>query len=296
MRRLIILLLLAGAAGWAALHHYRQQNQLHQQLEQLTALLTAENAWVSRNAQNTVKSIEEAAAKNRDQPADLALLRRAEALQTRANNLVATLRTNGDQLRRATGNQEARPLQHLGAAIGAGWNQDGPRRQAFAQQLATYADTLRHFDTAEAAKPPLATPTFTNDTPIVEALADLARLESEILACQTQALQRLSTRVGARRWLVHPLAIATATSSVVAPGGTYRAQLGLIDYFSANELNMRMTCNGQPVPLTPAGTGLVRFRAPTHPGPAAWTGTIRVSSNNRDSTFSVTVPYRVARR
>ncbi len=34
----------------------------------------------------------------------------------------------------------------------------------------------------------------------------------------------------------------------------------------------------------------------TRPGPATWTGTIRLNHYGRDTTFRVTVPYRVARR
>ena len=89
--------------------------------------------------------------------------------------------------------------------------------------------------------------------------------------------------------------MATAVSNVVAPGGSYRAQFGLVSYFSAQELTMRMNCNGQPVPTNAQGVGLVSFRAPARPGPAQWTGTIRLQSNGRDTTFKVTVPYRVAR-
>nr|GFC11915.1 hypothetical protein [Tanacetum cinerariifolium] len=198
-------------------------------------------------------------------------------------------RTTNDQLRRATGNKAAQPLQHLGASIGAGLSYVAPRRQALERQLATYADTLRLFGLLNAKQNPLLVPTLKENTPVTEALADLARLESEVLAQQALALQRLSANVGAPRWLAHPLAIATAESNIVAPGDTYRAQLGLIGYFSAHELRMQMTCNGRPVLTSPNGTGLISFRAPTRPGPATWTGTIRISSNNRDSTFRVTL-------
>ncbi len=293
--RYVILLLLAGAAGWAALHHYRQQSSLYQQLEQLTEILTTENNLASHDAEGTFKAMEAAAVRNRNQPADHRLLRRAESLQALAKQLATMLRTTGDQLRRATGNEGTQPLRHPGATIGAEWREDSPRRRALARHLAAYTDTLRQLDLLDATRAALQLLALQDDTPVVEALADLTRLESEVLACQTHALQRLSQRVGTRQWLGHPLAFATAASNVVAPGDTYRAQLGLVDYFSANELKMQLTCNGYPVPIGPAGTGLVRFRAPTRPGPATWTGTIRLNQNGRDTTFRVTVPYRVAR-
>lgn len=296
MRRILLLLLLAGAAGWVALRHHRQQSRLHQQLSQLTAVLAVENERVSHVAEGTIKSIEAAVAKNNRQPTDIALLRRAEALQASVGQLLNNLQSTGNQLRRATGNQEARPLQHPGRAIGAVLGTGTARWPAFGRRLASYADTLRQFDLLPAPAPALRVPGFSASTPVAEALADLTRLESEILACQTHALQRIGKRVGAKRWLSHPLAVATAQTNVVAPGGTYRAQLGLVGYFSANELRMQMACNGLPVPADSAGVGQVRFRAPTRPGPATWTGTIRLNQNGRDTTFRITVPYRVARR
>jgi hypothetical protein len=296
MRRTLLLLLLVGVASWAALHHYRQQVRLHQQLAQLLEVLTTENDQVSHTADGTIKGIEAAVIKNNNQPADLALLRRAEALQASTKYLVEALRTTGDHLRRATGNKEAQPLQHPGTAIGAAMAPGTPHWQALGRRLASYADTLRQFGLWQTQAAPLQATTFADNTPVAEALADLTRLESEILACQTHALQSLGKGVGASRWVSHPLAIATATSNVVAPGDTYRAELGLVGYFSANEVKMQLTCNGRPVPIAPNGTGLVSFRAPTRPGPATWTGTIRLNQYGRDTTFRVTVPYRVARR
>jgi hypothetical protein len=296
MRRILFLLLLAGAGGWVALHHYSQQGRLHQQLVQLTAVLMAENDRVSINAENTIKSIEAAMLKNNRQPTDVALLRRAKELQARVNQLLKTLRASGDQLCLTTANKTNRPLRHPSAAIGADWAADAPQQQALARQLAAYAHTLRRYRVADAQAASLAAPAFAGSMPVVEALADLTRLESEVLACQTHALQRIGQRVGAPRWLSHPLVVATAQANVVAPGDTYRAQLGLVSCFSANEVKMQMTCNGRPVPTDSAGVGQVRFRAPTRPGPATWTGTIRLSQNGRDTTFRVTVPYRVARR
>jgi hypothetical protein len=296
MRRFILLLLLTGAADWATMRHYHQQSLLHQQIMQLMAVLTTENDLVSRNAEGTIKDIEAAAAKNRNQPTDLALLRRAEALQTQVKQLVNLLQTSDDQLRRATGNKENQPLRRPGASIGTELSEDAPRRQALEQRLTAYADTLRQLNLLDAKTTALQAPAFNNNTPVAEALADLTRLESEVLAHQAHALQSISKRVGAQRWLTHPLAIATAQSNVAAPGDTYRAQLGLVGYISANEVKMQMACNGRPVPADSVGVGQVRFRAPTRPSPATWTGTIRLNQNGRDTTFRVTVPYRVARR
>ena len=294
MRRVILLLLLLGVSGWLGLRHYRQQKRLYQQLEQLTAVLTSENDRVAKEAKNAVKGIEAKVDKNNNQSADVALLRHAEELQTQANQLIATLRAYSTQLRLSTDNPAApAPLQQPGTAVGPVLGAGTTRRQLFQQQLDTYATTLHHLSLAEAA--PLTGLTFEANTPVAEALADLCQLENTVLVRQTRSLQRLAKAVRVQEWLTHLLITATAESSVVAPGDTYRAQLRLVGYFSAAELKMVMTCNGQPVSAGPDGTGLVRFRAPTLPGPATWTGTIRINQYGRDTTFKVTVPYRVAR-
>jgi hypothetical protein len=117
-----------------------------------------------------------------------------------------------------------------------------------------------------------------------------------VLARQTKALHHLANSVGKANWRLPLLATATAKSNVVAPGETYHAELGVASYYSAKELNIYMACNGKAVLIDANGVGLVRFRAPTRLDPTIWVGTIRVNQNGRDTTFHVTVPYRVVRR
>jgi len=117
-----------------------------------------------------------------------------------------------------------------------------------------------------------------------------------MLARQAQILQHIAQATANPYWPTRLVATASAESNVVAPGATYRAELGLVSYYPADKLKMHMTCNGQPVPIGSDGIGQASFRAPTRPGPATWTGAIRLNQNGRDTTFKVTVPYRVARR
>jgi hypothetical protein len=124
---------------------------------------------------------------------------------------------------RATGNREAMPLQHSGASIGTEFSKAAPRRQKLEQRLAAYTDTLRQLTLLDAKMTSLQIPAFDKNTPVAEALADLTRLESNILGDKRYALQSIGKRVGASRWLSHPLAIATIESNVVAPSDTYRA-------------------------------------------------------------------------
>jgi len=285
--RLLILLLL-GINVWVGLRYYRQQSRLHAQLAQLTAVLNTENDKLARSAEYVIKGIEANVARNRNQPAEVAVLRRAEEVLYRTKQLTDTLRTTGNRLRLATGNAVApSPLRHPQAPAGA-------THQAIRQHIAACLDTLYRLAPITEAR--LAGPALTKDTPMVEALADLSQLESKALASQIHLLKRLAGRVSNTTLKPHLQAAATAQSNTVAPGDTYRAQLLVLASFTPTKAPLSMTCNGRPVPIDPAGTGLVRFRAPTRPGPATWTGTIRLNQNGRDTTFKVVVPYRVARR
>ena len=284
----LLFFLLLGAGAWVGLRYYHQQSQLQMQLAELTAVLNTENEKIAHNAEYFAKGIEANVASSRNQPADVAVLRRAEEVLRKTKQLTDTLRAAGNRLRLSTGNAVAPlPLRRPQALAGAA-------HQAIRQHVAACLDTLYRLAPTTTAR--LAGPVFTEDTPVVEALADLSQLESRALAYQIQALNRLAGMVSNTTLNPHLQVAATAESNTVAPGGTYRARLLVLVSLTPAQAPLSMTCNGRPIPVGPAGTGVVRFRAPTHPGPATWTGTIRLNQNGRDSTFQVTVPYRVARR
>lgn len=288
-RHLILLLLvLAGAlAGEYAYYYYAYpQQQLDLQLQQLDYALTLENTEQATNATNFLKGLEAAVAKNRNAPADVQILRRAENLNKCFKTLQDTLHATCARLRRATANPKApAQLTHPGATASLA------ELQSLRQVRLACANTLHRLGSAATALPQL--PDFAA-LPVINALASLTQFESEVLAAQASTLQRLSRSVEARQLLARPVAIATAEANIVSPGDTYRAQLLMVSALTG--LRPPMTCNGQPISVDRNGIGQVRFRAPTRPGPAAWTGTIRFNYGGRDTTFRVTVPYRVARR
>jgi hypothetical protein len=286
-RRLILLLLvLAGAlAGGYVFYYAYPQRQLDLQLQELDYALTLENTEQTTRATYFLTGLKAEVAKNRNAPADMQVLRRAENLNTCFKTLQDTLQATRARLRRATANPRTPArLTHPGATAGLAVPQSLRR-----VRLAC-ADTLHRLGAA-ATLPQL--PDFVA-LPVVNALASLTQFESEALAAQASALQRLSRSVGARQLVARPVAIATAESNMVSPGDTYRAQLLMVSALTG--LRPPMTCNGQPIFVDRDGIGQVRFRAPTRPGPATWTGTIRFNQNGRDTTFKVTVPYRVVRR
>ncbi|MGI4865797.1 MAG: hypothetical protein ACRYFZ_17875 [Janthinobacterium lividum] len=285
--RLLVLLLL-GIGAWVGLRYYHQQSRLHTQLAELTAVLNSENEKLARSAEYSIKGIEANVARNHNRTTDVTVLRGAEEVLLRTKQLTDTLRAAGNRLRLATGNAAAPSLLRRPQA------QAGAAQRAIRQHVAACLDTLYRIAPTAAAR--LAGPAFTEDTPVVEALADLSQLESRALAYQTHSLKGLAGMVSNTTLKPHLQATAIAESNTVAPSGTYRARLLVLASLAPAQAPLSMTCNGQPVPVGPTGIGLVRFRAPTRPGPATWTGTIRINQNGRDTTFKVVVPYRVARR
>jgi len=290
--RFLLLLALLAAAAVVGYRCQQQQSRLEIQLQQLDYALNLANNRQAGEAVGTLKLIEAEVAKNRNTPTDRQVLRRANVLHTCVIALLDTLRANRIRLRRATGNA-ATPalLRHSGVTdpvarlLGRGTRQ----QQLLSCQVASCADTLRQLGFPS----PFQLPDFT-DMPVLDALSSFTQLESDLLTVQASALQQLTRTLETCQLSTRPAAIALAEANVVAPGDTYRARLLLIESIAG--LPTQMSYNGRLIPVGPTGIGLVRFRAPTRPGPATWTGTIRLDYNGRDSTFKVTVPYRVARR
>ena len=290
---LLVLLLALGAGTWATVSYHRQQNRLYMQLQQLANVLTTENDEAARKADYTIQGLKAAVVKNRNQPADVAVLQRAENVSSQVHTLLDILRSRANDLRYTTDNP-ATPTLRRPPTAPAGPLLSPRRQQLLQQQVTALADTLRHLE--PAGTPPLTAPALGSDPLAAEALADLSQLESNLLDHQAQVLKHLVGLVSNPMPVANKLlAAATAESNVVAPGDTYRAELFLVSHFG-NDLRMQMACNGQPVAVGPDGVGLVRFRAPTRPGPASWTGSIRINQNGRDTTFVVRVPYRVVRQ
>jgi hypothetical protein len=294
---LILLVVTAGAMGYAFYRQHRAQAQFNAQLYQLDQLLTADNEDADRRTDGALKGIEAAVVKNQNQPKEVAILKTAQNLNNQADSLAQTLHELADALSRPTGsNAAANPtLAHLGNGAEAE-KLLSPTSMAYRglhQQLAEYRLALQALN--PTAKPTLAAPRFAG-LPVVAALASLSQLESEVRAAELNTLRYLTPKVGAKTLRSHLVALYSAESSTVAPGKTYRAQLFLGSVLELRYVPMQMRCNSQPVSVDSSSVGQVRFRAPKKPGPAAWTGTIRLATNGRDTTFRVRVSYRVARR
>ncbi len=293
----LTLLLLAGlgAGGYLGYRQHQTQARLGKLLQQLDETLATQNDEAAKKAKETLLGIEETVAKNRNPPAELAVLHRAQALGSQVQGLCDTLRGWQRQLRRAAGGPTAPgPLRHpeATAAVIRLLGRDTQGQRALHHQLTACADTLRRLGPTAPAQ--LTTlPTF-DGLPAADALAALTQLEAQVRASEARTCRHLARPLGAPSFPIHFMAAATAERATVAPGATYRARLLVIKALSPKA--MRMHCNNQSVAVGPDGVGSVRFRAPTKPGLASWKATICLHQNGRDTTFVVRVPYRVARR
>ena len=188
----------------------------------------------------------------------------------------------------------ALPLPNRGLSFGDGFFEtlifaDGRLRYAADHHARMQrAAAALHLTLPAPTLPPLG------QLPVAAALTALTRLESDLLLGEQRLIEHLNSQVVSQRLPTRVAAVATAEAAVVAPGDTYRAQLLLLSHFVIP--GATMTCNGQPIPVGADGVGQVRFRAPLRPGPATWTGSIKLQYNGRDTIFQTVVPYRVARR
>jgi hypothetical protein len=291
-----VLLALVTALGY---YYYRQLERLDTQLAYSTAVLTTANEQAIHTAHSNLRLIEATVEKNRNQPADIARLQKAKALHRQITWALASLHDCASTLYRLAGHatniaeprrQAYRPFTNTASLVAQRW-------QELRQQLVTCTESLRQASPA-ARLPAITLQSVVPATTVTQALADLALTEYQLTTAENVVLQNIDRALSQRKLVFEPLVLATAERTMVDPGDTYHARL-LVAIHGPSDLRMDMACNGRSVPIDSHGMGQVHFRAPLRPGPATWTGTIRLSNYGyygRDSTFKVTVPYRVARR
>jgi hypothetical protein len=289
---LAAIMVAAGTYYWMVQHQRR--NRLACQLLKTQQVLAKENRQAAVQVEGMVKGIEANVLKNQSQPREVAVLQTCRALQRHTAALLDTLQAYQNLALRQAG---LRPGQVPGTATGLASQLVEPVRnprsadQKLTQYFAAYYALL---PTPQADSLRVAAPRLSQQ-PIIVALSAIAQAESDLLVAEQQLLRALGRQVGAARLKENLLAVASAEANVVRPGETYRARLYVLKQLVLPAGRLQMRCNGQPVPVDERGIGHVRFRVPNHPGPAAWHGTIRYNLNGRDTTFQLTMPYRVAR-
>lgn len=280
--------------------------------------LMAINDKVGKANSGSVKSIQAQVEKNHNQPGDVAVLTKAQAVRAETQQLVAYLRG----LRHTLTSVEAAPSVDQLAdrrTVAAALLSSG-RADSLQGRLSRYSAHLRPYlklrtellpstDWADEQGPALAAAPlpgqrfadfYFRDATTGEALAALAQQEAHVLRLESEALSNLSLTVGSSNLTFDTIgAYASAESSTVAEGQTYRAEMFLTA--SASALKARMTLNGQPLQVGPDGKGQVVFTAPPLPPgqnrrTAYWAGSVAIRYHGRDTTFRVKVPYTILRR
>ena len=290
--------------------------------------LTQVSSATSAAADNTVKGIQAAVEKNRNQARDLAVLKESQTIRERTKGMVDYLRKVRDQLLVGTGNTAgATDLKDLDANNKVMPVMIGGKKNGLAyplkEELNKYASFIKAYvptaaplalDASDDARiknskdenirgqkgKDFAELNFEN-TPLAAALAVLSEKETEVLKYESEALQKQAEKVGAKTIVFDQLgAFASAESNTVAAGTKYKAEVFLTA--SASGLRPTMTLNGSALPLDPkTNHGKVEFTA--RPGAfdkdgnakASWKGTVRINQNGRDTTFAVTVPYTITK-
>ncbi|MGI4864029.1 MAG: gliding motility protein GldM [Janthinobacterium lividum] len=291
--------------------------------------LLSVNDKTSNAADGTIKGIEAAVIKNRNQAADKAVLAQSEEIREKTKEVIAYLREVRDKLVVAGGNPKgSTEYKDINAEdvvattmIGSGDKKNGlgyPLKAKLndyssyigkfvtgATPLAldgkedTRVTTSKDQTTKEQRSKDFAQLNF-ESTPLAAALATLSQKETEVLKLQADALSAQAQKVGASIIVFDKLgAFASAESNTVAAGTKYKADLFLTA--GASGLRPTMTYNGSPLTVGPDGHGKVEFTA--RPGSfdaagnakASWSGTIRMNQNGHDTTFKVNVPYTITK-
>jgi gliding motility-associated protein GldM len=280
------------------------------------------NDKTSNANDGTIKGIQEAVAKNRNQKNDIAVLKASEEIRAKTKETVEYLRDVRDKLVTAAGNTKgSNEYKDVSAEDKVAITMLGASRNGLAyplkDKLNAYSEYIRQYvpGAAPLALDPkddkmvtekeqksknFAELNFEN-TPLVAALAVLSQKETEVLKYEADALQKQAEKVGAKTIVFDKIgAFASAESNTVAAGTKYKAELFLTA--SATGLRPTMTLNGSPLSVDQATQhGKVEFTA--RPGAfdkdgnakASWTGTVRVNTNGRDTTFKVLVPYTITK-
>ena len=279
------------------------------------------NGKTDKAADGTVKGIQEAVAKNRNQAADQQVLKQSEEIREKTKEVIAYIDGVRDKLITATENSKAGEFHNMEATDKVAITMLGGAKNGLAyplkDKLNSYADYIKQYvpDAEPLALDAKVDPKVTDkeqkgknfaefnfeNTPVVAALAVLSQKETEVLKYQADALQKQAEKVGAKTIVFDKLgAFASAESNTVAAGTKYKAELFLTA--AASGLKQNMTYNGSPLAVdSKTNHGKIEFTA--RPGnfdasgnaKANWTGSIRINQNGRDTTFRVTVPYTVTK-
>lgn len=316
--RILATILVSATCGLVAC---QPEPDIHQQR---LRLLTATQQQVNENMASATKSAVEGIAaqveSGHNMARDIAALRQAEAMLSNMNSVIGRLRHiraallqqgyNRRQVSEAASREMVKEVlfrptstsvdslyQHIRGfseymaarttpeQIQAFWYPTAPSTQlpAVRTLMPALADYRRvYFDQAS----------------VTEALAVLAHQETLVLTLGNAGLSALYQKVSSGWDGFHAIkAAAVAESKTVKPGEKYVASLFMLH--NRYRRAMRMTVNGNPIPVDAEGYGRVELIAPAQL-PAGknsvhlfWDGTINYLTYGHDTTFHIRVYYTV---
>ncbi|GHA65918.1 type IX secretion system motor protein PorM/GldM [Pontibacter akesuensis] len=290
------------------------------------SLKTVNDKTIQDNA-GVVNNIQAAVAENKTPSAnDKRVLQNAQQVRQQTSDMVAYIRGLREMLIKETGGTNPEdPAQYANPSsedvvainmIGAA-NKNNGAAYELEDKLNNYAKFMKTYNPDMPAELALAgseDPVAKNDkaqrnkdfaqlnfeaTPLVAALAVLSQKEAEVLKYEADALQKLAQQVGADIIKFEKIfAMARAESKTVAAGTKYSADMFIAA--SSDNITPRMTYQGKPVKVE-NGMGKVEFVAAASNYDAdgnskqTWKGQVTINQNGRDTTFTVTEDYVVAK-
>lgn len=286
------------------------------------SLMTVNRKTITDNA-GVVNNIQAAVEKGGSRPSDKKVLENADEIRKRTADLIAYMQGLRDKMVENTGGMEeghykapddtdAVARLMLGPA-----NQKNGAAYELEQKLDSYAQYMRQHNPNMPEQLALSgseDPVAQNDpaqrrkdfaqlnfeeTPLVAALAVLAQKQNEVLKYEADALSELAKKVGADIIKFEKIfAMARAESKTVAAGTKYKADMFIAA--SSEAITPKMSFQGKTVKVE-NGKGVVEFTAAASNYDAdgnskqQWKGNITINQNGRDTTFTVTEEYVVAK-
>ncbi|GAB3202831.1 hypothetical protein GCM10027293_30210 [Pontibacter aydingkolensis] len=273
-----------------------------------------------------LSNIKSAVDKGGNRSADARVMKSAEEIRQQTTELVTYIRSLREDLIKTTGgvseddpNQYANPSGEDKVAmmmIGAANKRNGEAYK-LKDKLNDYAKFLKQYNPNtpdQLAYDGKEDPVAKNDksqknkdfaelnfgeTPMVAALAVLSQKENEVLKYEADALQQLAQKVGADIIKFEKIfAMARAESKTVAAGTKYKADMFIAA--SSDAIVPTMSYQGKPVKVV-NGLGQVEFTASASNYDAegnskqTWKGQVTINQGGRDTTFTVTEEYIVAK-
>lgn len=286
------------------------------------SLMTVNRKTVTDNT-GVVNNIQSAVEKGGSRASDKRVMESADEIRKRTTDLINFMQGLRDELIEDTGGMEEghykAPEDTDGVArlmLGPA-NQKNGKAYELEQRLNAYAQYMKEHNPNMPAKLALSgkedevaqkDPTQRRkdfaqlnfeETPMVAALAVLAQKQNEVLKYEADALSELAKKVGADIIKFEKIfAMARAESKTVAAGTKYRADMFIAA--SSDAITPKMSFQGKSVKVE-NGKGVVEFTAAASNYDAdgnskqTWKGNITINQNGRDTTFTVTEDYVVAK-